>query len=286
MQKLIGGLGLLESPRWHDGRLWFADWTAGQIRVLADDRRSSRVVVEHESLPLCFDFAPNGTLLVVSAATQSLLRFDGEQLIRFADLTPLSTMGANDIVVDGRGNAYVNSPNAPFGSTSPPDEPAPGRIALITPDGAVTVVADDLDFPNGMAVTADNATLIVAESYRQRLSAFDIRDDGTLGERRVFAELREDPPDGITVDADGAVWYADVPHGQCVRVAEGGDVQQRVTVDRGAFACILGGAPRDPELFIVGAQWPGASGLSDDTDWDGAVWSVPVDRPGSGWPGN
>lgn len=285
MKKLIDGLGLLESPRWHDDRLWFADWTAGEIRV-CDDGSGSRVVVEHASLPLCFDFTPDGALLVVSAATQALLRFDGQQLTTVADLSALSTLGANDIVVDGRGNTYVNSPNAPFGTTTAPGEPATGRIALVTTDGSVAVVADDLDFPNGMAVTADNATLVVAESYRQRLTAFPIHGDGTLGDRRVFAQLGEDPPDGITIDADGAVWYADVPHGQCVRVADGGQILDRVTVDRGAFACMLGGDPGHPELFVVGARWPGASGLTADTDWDGTVWSVPVKRPRSGWPGH
>ncbi|MGV9711287.1 SMP-30/gluconolactonase/LRE family protein [Gordonia sp. NPDC003424] len=288
MRKLIDGLGLLESPRWHDGRLWFADWTAGRIRVLTEDASgaASDVIVEHASLPLCFDFSPDGTLLVVSAATQALLRFDGERLVPFADLTELSTLGANDIVVDGRGNAYVNSPNAPFGVTTEPGAPAPGRIALVTPDGSVRVVADDLDFPNGMAVTPDNATLIVAESYRRRLTAFAILPDGTLGGRRVFADLHDDPPDGITIDADGAVWYADVPHGHCVRVGDGGAVLDRITVDRGAFACVLGGTPEGPELFVVGARWPGASGLSATTDWDGTVWSTPVDRPRAGWPGN
>ena len=285
MKELASGFGLVESPRWHDGRLWFSDWTAGQIRVL-DPEGSSRVVVRHESLPLCFDFLADGRMLVVSSAQRALLVADAHgALTEYADLTPLSELGANDIVVDGRGNAYVNSNDAPFGADLPEIGPAPGRIYLVPSTGTPRLVADDLAFPNGMAVTADNATLIVAESYRRRLTAFPIEADGSLGERRVFAELDDDPPDGISIDATGAVWYADVPHRQCVRVAEGGERQQTVSLDRGAFACMLGGAD-GRTLYVVGAHWPGAAGLGQDTQWRGAVWSTRVDEARAGWPGN
>jgi len=285
VKTLAVGFGLVESPRWHDGRLWFADWTAGEIRVLGEDGTTD-VVVRHRSLPLCFDFLPDGTTLVVSSATCTLLRLERDgSLTSYADLTPLSSLGANDIVVDGRGNAYVNSNNAEFGATTPAGSPASGRIYLMPRSGEPRIVAEDLDFPNGMAVTGDNRTLIVAESYRQRLTAFDIAGDGSLGERRVFADLGADPPDGITVDATGAVWYADVPHRQCVRVAEGGKVLDRVTLDRGGFACMLGGAD-GRTLHVVGAHWPGASGLTEQTDWDGAVWSTRAPEPRAGWPGN
>lgn len=285
MEILATGFGLVESPRWHHGRLWFADWTAGEIRVLDEDG-TSEVVVRHRSLPLCFDFLPDGTMLVVSAATCTLLRLQPDgSLTPYADLTPLSRIGANDIVVDGRGNAYVNSNNAEFGATTPAGGPATGRIYLVPRLGEPRIVAEDLDFPNGMSVTADDRTLLVAESYRQRLTAFDIAEDGSLGGRRVFAELGEDPPDGITIDATGAVWYADVPHRQCVRVADGGQVLDRVMLDRGGFACMLGG-PDGRTLYVVGAHWRGASGLTEQTDWDGAVWSTPAPEPRAGWPGN
>lgn len=285
MHVLASGYGLLESPRWHDGRLWFADWTAGRIHRLLPDG-SVETVAEHSSLPLCFDFLPDGTPLVVSASTCSLLALgpDGT-LAPYADLRSLSGLGANDIVVDGRGNAYVNSPDAPFGTSAPEGGPASGRIALITGPGDVRVVADDLDFPNGMAVSPDNSTLVVAESYRQRLTAFTITGDGSLTDRRVFADLGEDPPDGITIDADGAIWYADVPHAHCVRVAEGGAILERVALDRGAFACILGGADR-ATLYIVGASWPGAAGLDRPQEWHGTVWSHPAPAPCAGWPSN
>ncbi|PKQ24554.1 MAG: gluconolaconase [Actinobacteria bacterium HGW-Actinobacteria-5] len=285
MPVLASGYGLLESPRWHAGMLWFADWTAGRIHRLRPDGRVE-VMAEHASLPLCFDFLPDGTPLVVSAATCSLLALSPDgTLAPYADLRALSELGANDIVVDGRGNAWVNSPNAPFGSTAPEGGPASGRIALVSGPGDVRVVADDLDFPNGMAISPDNRTLIVAESYRQRLTAFTITADGSLTDRRVFADLGEDPPDGITIDATGAVWYADVPHSQCVRVAEGGTVLDRVEFDRGAFACMLGGTDAST-LFVVGASWPGAAGLGRQQDWHGTVWSSPAPAPRAGWPSN
>ncbi len=286
MNVIASGFGLLESPRWHGDQLWFADWTAGEIRVL-DEAGDSRVVVRHESLPLCFDFQPDSTMLVVSSARRTLLRAtpDGE-LVEHAGLEPLSATVANDIVVDGRGNAYVNSHDAPMGTVAAPGQAATGRIYLVPAAGRPRLVAEDLDFPNGMAVSADNSTLIVAESYRHRLTAFTISEDGDLEQRRVFAQLEAGrPPDGISIDVDGAVWVADVPNQSCSRVAEGGTVLAEHAFDRGVFACMLGG-PGGDTLFAVGARWPGAAGLAQFEDWDGTVWSVPVGAPRAGWPGN
>ncbi|HSS68412.1 MAG TPA: SMP-30/gluconolactonase/LRE family protein [Nocardioidaceae bacterium] len=286
MRVVASGFGLVESPRWHDGRLWFSDWTAGEIRRLGDDG-SSEVAVRHESLPLCFDFQPDGTMLVVSSAQRKLLRLTGDgELVEHADLEPLSRGGANDIVVDGRGNAYVNSHDAPMGTMAADGEKATGRVYLVPAVGQPRLVADDLDFPNGMAITADNATLIVAESYRHRLTAFAIGPDGDLGERRVFAALPERcPPDGISIDAEGAVWVADVPNQSCFRFAEGGALLEEHVLDRGAFACVLGGQDGNV-LYAVGSQWPGMQDLADFRDWDGTVWSTPVTSARAGWPGN
>ena len=279
------GRGLVESPRWHDGQLWFADWTAGEIRVLTDGG-GSEVVLTHRSLPLCFDFLPDGDLVLVSNEATALLRSDGHGgLETYADLAPFSPRGSNDVVVDGRGNAYVNSPNFDFAAGPPAGETSPGHVVLVPADGPARIVADDLAFPNGMAVSADHRTLVVAESYRCRLIAFDIAEDGSLDGRRTFAELGEDPPDGICFDAEGAIWYADVPHQHCVRVAEGGRRLDVVELDRGAFACMLGG-PDGRTLFAVGARWPGAAGLGDPTwDWAGQVVSTPAPAPRAGWPG-
>lgn len=284
MQTLMTDLGLVESPRWHDERLWFADWIAGQVIAVDTDGRSE-VMVSHRSLPLCFDFLPDATPLIVSGPRKALLRraADGS-LVSYADLSALSDYGANDIVVDGRGNAYVNNPNYDaMGGPPPSGDIAPGFIALVTPDGKSRVVAEDLAFPNGMAVTPDNSALVVAESHRNRLTAFDIGADGALSGRRVWAELGSGAPDGICIDAEAAVWYADVPNKRCVRVREGGEVAQTVELDRGAFACMLGGDDRTT-LFIVAAHWAGMASVAGDAPFRGQVLSISVSTPGAGWP--
>jgi sugar lactone lactonase YvrE len=280
---LCSGLGLVESPRWHDGRLWFSDWIAGEI-IAVDDEGESEVVVSHSSLPLCFDFLPDGRPLLVSNQAMALLAVEDDgTLVSYADLSGLSPFGFNDIVVDGRGYAYVNSGNFEF-TAGPPEGPVqPGFVALVTPGRAARIVAQDLAFPNGMAVTADNATLVVADSYRHELVGFDIGTDGTLSGRRVWAELGEAAPDGICLDADGAAWYADVPHQDCVRVAEGGAVLDSVPLDRGGFACMLGGRG-STSLYIVAARWPGMAGLGGDAPWEGQVLRTEVAVPGAGWP--
>jgi sugar lactone lactonase YvrE len=288
VDKLIGGLGLLESPRWHDGRLWVADWTAGLIRAI-DAAGRAEIMVEHESLPLCFDFLPglpaNGGLLLTSSSERALLRLSGDgTLSRYADLSGLSQQRYNDIVIDGRGNAYVNNVNFDFAARPPTGDPAPGFVALVH-EGRARVVADDLAFPNGMAVTADNATLVVAESYRHRLTAFDIGADGSLSNRRVWADLGSHSPDGICLDRDGAAWYADVGDCCCVRVAEGGEALQRVQLDRGAFACMLGGR-KGSTLFVAAAHWPGPQRLQDYTGWDGMVVATRAPAASAGWPGS
>jgi len=240
--------------------------------------------VEHRSLPMCFDFLPDGRLVLVSNQHRELLTLEGDGLLaHYADLSSVSAYGCNDIVVDGRGNAYVNSPDFDFATGPPEGDVQPGLVCLVTPDREVRVVADDLAFPNGMAVTADGGTLVVADSYRHHLVGFAVAADGSLADRRVWADLGDHNPDGVCLDADGAAWYADVPHQVCVRVAEGGEVLDTVDLDRGAFACMLGGGA-SPALYVVTAVWPGAAGLMTHTDWDGQVLREPVDVSGAGWP--
>jgi len=283
MDVLCSGFGLVESPRWHDGRLWFADWAAGQV-LAVDEHGTTEVVVEHRSLPLCFDFLPDGRLVLVSNQEGALLTVEADgSLAPYADLGPVSDLGCNDIVVDGRGNVFVNSPHFDFMAGPPPGEVQPGRVGVVTPDGRVRIVAEDIAFPNGMAVTADGSTLVVADSYRNHLLGFTIGADGSLSDRRVWADLGDDNPDGICLDAAGAAWYADVPHQHCVRVAEGGEVLRIVDLDRGAFACMLDDAD-PPHLYAVTAVWPGAAALSTHTEWNGQVVRIPVDDPGAGWP--
>jgi sugar lactone lactonase YvrE len=274
-QVLVSGRGLVEAPRWHDGRLYFSDWTAGEV-IAVDPAGRTEVVARVASLPLCSAWAPDGRLLIVSSADGLLLRREPDgSLVTHADL---EGPGWNDIVVDGRGNAYVNSIGFDMAAG---EEARPGHVVLATADGTVRRVAEDLAFPNGMAVTPDNATLIVAESYGNRLTAFDIGDDGALTGRRVFAEL-EDAPDGICVDAEGAVWSATVPGRRCVRVAEGGGVLQAIDFDRGCFACVLGGPDRRT-LFVTAAEWrPDLPELVPAGS--GQVCTARVDVPGAGWP--
>jgi sugar lactone lactonase YvrE len=228
------------------------------------------------SLPLCSAWLPDGRLLIVSSAEGRLLRREPDgSLVTHAEL---GGAGWNDIVVDGRGNAYVNSVG--YDMTAG-EAPRPGHVVLATADGAVRRVAEDLAFPNGMAVTADNATLVVAESHGERLTAFDVGGDGGLTGRRVFAELGE-APDGICVDAEGAVWYATVPGRRCARVADGGRVLESVELDRGGFACVLGGPDRRT-LFATVADWrPDLPELVPAGS--GQVQAVRVGVPGAGWP--
>jgi sugar lactone lactonase YvrE len=275
---LLTGRGLVESPRWHDGRLYFSDWSAGEVLAVGLDGRSE-VVARVRSLPLCAAWLPDGRLLIVSSADGKLLRLEpGGSLVTHADLGRRGTW--NDIVIDGRGHAYVNG--AGFDPTAG-EAPKPGSVSLVTPDGAVREVAGDIAFPNGMAVTADNSTLIVADSYRHCLVAFDIAADGGLSGRRVWADLGEGTPDGIAVDAENAVWYADVPNKRCARVAEGGAVRQVVELDRGGFACALGG-PGRTTLFVTAAEWRGMSQAEMVAPGSGQVVMTPVEVPGAGWP--
>lgn len=276
MTVLMDGIAFGESPRWHDGRLWFSDWGANQVIALDPDDGRHDVVVSVPSFPMCIDFLPDGRLLVVDSAERRLLRREPDgSMVTHAALGEFSEKPWNDIVVDEQGNAYVNG----IGYDFPEGEPGPGLVVLVTPQGDVRRVAKDLAFPNGMAITADGATLIVAESHANRLTAYAIDANGDLADRRVWAEAGDDHPDGICVDADGAVWYADVANQHCVRMREGGDVLATVDLDRGAFACALSRGDQ-PQLFVVGQQW----GAPEATDPTGQVVVFPAPAPGAGRP--
>ena len=275
MTVLMEGIAFGESPRWHDGRLWFSDWGAHQVIAL-EPGGGHEVVVSVPSFPMCIDFLPDGRLLVVDSARRQLLRREPDgSMVTHADLAPISDKPWNDIVVGADGNAYVNT----IGFDFPGGEPAPGSIALAAPGGAVRLVAGDLAFPNGMAITADGATLVVAESYGNRLTAYDIAPDGDLGNRRVWADTGDDHPDGICVDAEGAIWYADVANRHCVRVREGGEVLATVKLDRGAFACALSRGD-EPQLYVVGQEYGGPPAAEPT----GQVVVFPAPAPGAGKP--
>jgi sugar lactone lactonase YvrE len=230
---------------------------------------------------MCIDWLPDGRLLVVAAREGRLLRQEPDgSLVTHAYLTGLADRGHpwNEIVVDGRGNVYLNNQGFDF----PGGEFAPGTIALLKSDGSARLVADGIAFPNGMAVTPDNSTLIVAESYGQKLTAFRIAADGSLSPPRVWAYLGDGVPDGICLDARGAVWYADVPNKQCVRVREGGAVLHKIQLDRACFSCALGGADRTT-LFMVATRWRGTERMTDKSR-TGQLLTARAPAAGVGWP--
>ena len=279
-QTLMTGIVFGEQPRWHEDRLWFSDWGPPEV-VAVDVEGNSEVILEAPSFPCCVDWLPDGRLLLVSAHDGLLLRREPDgSLVTHGDLTGVSDPPpGNELVVDGRGNAYVNGPGFDMMAGA---QFAPGGVGLVTPDGSARQVADGIAFPNGMLVTADNSTLIVADSYGKCLTAFDIAGDGGLSNRRVWADLGDGVPDGICLDAEGAVWYGDVPNQCCVRVAEGGEVLQTVELDRGCFACALGGADRST-LFMMATEWRGPENMFRGPR-TGRVLSVEAPAPGVGWP--
>lgn len=269
---LMEGIVLGECPRWHDGRLWFADWGAREMIAVGMDGRHE-VIDRVDALPFSFDWQPDGRQLVI--ADKTLWRRDKNGVrTPWVDLSAYGEMGWNEIVTDGRGNTYLNNVNFKF----PGGEFRPGHAALVRPDGSIEIVAKDLAFPNGMAVTPDNRTLIIGESFSTTLSGFDIAADGTLSNRRVWAKL-PGGPDGITMDADGMVWSS--AGNSCVRVKEGGEIVETIGLDRFCFAAMLGGDD-GRTLLMVCNEWTGSTVNLQRT---GRIYWTRVESPRAGWPG-
>ncbi len=259
---IVDGLGFPESTRWREGRAWLCNWGAGEVLAVGDDgEREVMARLAPQSIPLSIDWLPDGRMLVVDGPQGRLLRQEPDGTLGvLADLTALGQPPFNELVVDAAGNAYVNG--------------GPGLVVCVRPDGSVRGVADGLRWPNGMALIEDGRVLVVADSHAEQLVAFEVTDDGTLASRRVWADL-EYAPDGICADADGAVWVATVPGQRCVRVREGGEVLNTVPVDRGCFACMLGGED-GRTLFIAAAKWHGMqAAMSDGPDWTGQLLTAP-----------
>lgn len=281
-QTLITGLAIGESPRWHEGRLWFSHWGAQEV-IAVDLAGQSEVMLRvPTTIPFSIDWLPDGRLLIVSGQEGLLLRREPDgSLVTHAELRSLAR-NWNEIVVDGRGNTYVNGSDFEFREGG---EFIPGIIALVTPDGAVRQVADGLAFANGMVVTPDNSTLIVAESFASRLTAFDIAADGRLSNRRVWAEL-DQGGDGICLDTTGAVWSPVITDSKpgCARIREGGEVLQQIELDRNCFACMLGGED-GKALFIMAAEWHGIENIDALIQArTGRVLTAPASAPRAGWP--
>jgi sugar lactone lactonase YvrE len=264
-----------ESPRWHDGRLWLSDWGAGEV-IAADLDGTREVVARPEGFPFSIDWLPDGRLLIVSSELRRM-EADGS-LVPHGDLSGLAEAW-NELVVDGRGNAFVNQAGFDLMGGAPPTT---GTVAVVRPDGSAREVADGVEFPNGMAVTPDDSTLILAESYGNRLTAFDISADGGLSNQRVWADLGDGVPDGICIDDEGAVWYADVPNRRCRRVREGGELLETIELDQGCFACMLGGA-HHRTLFMVTTEWNGPAGMLEGPR-TGMVLSTDAPAPHAGHP--
>ena len=262
MDALFGGIVMGESVRWHEGHVWFCDWGAGEV-IRVDDGSPVVVTRVADGLPFCIDWTPSGALLLLDGPRARLLA-DGA--VR-ADLSGIDGSHPwNDIVVDARGNAFVNN----IGYDFPGGAPSTGLIAVVRPDGEASLAADGLHFPNGMAVLG--STLVVAESHAARLTAFDIANDGSLNNRREWASLPGGAPDGLCAAADGSVWYADVPNRHCRQVREGGEVVRTVELPDGAFDCALSGDGKT--LYAVTADYTNPAAMF--TGRTGRMFAVPL----------
>lgn len=272
------GLVFPECPRWHAGRLWFSDVHAHAIKSMGESG-DVRIEVADAQQPAGLGWRPDGSLVFAQMVERKLARVaPGGAVEIVADVSALEPVQINDLVVDTRGNAYIGG----FGfDLNAGEQPKPANVILVRADGTASVASGEMMFPNGMVVTADGRTLIIAETVARRLTAFDAGADGTLSGRRAWATL-DVFPDGICLDAEGAVWVASPVTGECVRVREGGEVTHRVkTQAKGAYACMLGGADRRT-LYVCTANTTGPElvrGIS--TGW---IESVRADVPGDELP--
>jgi sugar lactone lactonase YvrE len=274
---LLEGLLFPEGPRWHEDKLWFSDMQLHQVMTVDLDG-TSEIIVEVEASPSGLGWLPDGRLLVVSMLDRRLLRLDPEGLTEVANLFDLASYHCNDMVVDAQGRAYIGN----FGFDLAANTGLkPAEIIMVMPDGRVQIVADDVLFPNGTVITPDGNTLIVAETYGNCLTAFDIEPDGTLLNRRVWATLEGKFPDGICLDAEGAIWVTAPFPGEVIRVQEGGQITHRLEVSTQPYACMLGGSDRRT-LFVCTA------GSSDPEEIhaapNGRIEIIEVDVPGAGLP--
>lgn len=275
---LLDGLTFSEGPRWHDGRLWFSDFY-DHVVVAVDELGNRGDIVTVPNQPSGLGWLPDGRLLVVSMTDRKLMRLDPGGLVEAADLSGIATHYCNDMVVDGKGRAYIGN----FGSEySPGNPPKPAKLIRVDPDGSVHVADEQgLAFPNGTVITPDGGTLIIGESFGACLTAYDIAEDGSLSNRRQFANIAPNVPDGICLDAEGAIWSACPVKNEVIRVHEGGEISQRIsTGELGAFACMLGGSDRRT-LFICTSKTSGEEAAALRSS---RIETVKVDVPGAGWP--
>jgi sugar lactone lactonase YvrE len=275
------GLKFTESPRWRDGKLWFLDIHDKRIKTAALDGRVE-VAVELEFIPNAFGFRRDGSIVVGDAMQRKVYRWDGKALKQVADLADLTVFCLSDGIVDAQDRLYVGDIGYNF--FDPKAKPVDTCvIACVEPDGRARVVAKGLSFPNGIVITPDGKTLIVAETMGHRLTAFDVQADGSLANRRVYAQLPEDVgPDGIALDAEGAVWLAN-PDGKpaVLRVHKGGEIVDKVDLDTHGYAVMLGG-PKRRHLFISGSDSHDPAEIARKPS--ATLRVIEVEVPGAGTP--
>jgi sugar lactone lactonase YvrE len=279
LRTVLGGLAFGEAPRWREGRLWFSDMHAHEVVAMTPEG-VRETMLESPTAVSGLGWLPDGRMLVVSMDDNRLMRLEADgRLVVHADLSPVSTLNPNDMVVDAQGRAYVGNFGFPL---YPRGEMKPARMARVDPDGSLHEAADELIFPNGTVITPDGKTLVVGETFASRMTAFDVAADGGLSNRRVWATLPESAvPDGCCLDAEGAIWVASPTTNDVIRLHEGGRVSERIDVGRGAYACMLGGADRKT-LFVL---------VSDESDPQltranrtAGILAVEVDVAGAGLP--
>ncbi len=238
-QVLIDNLCFGEGPRWREGALWLSDMHDRKVLRIQPDGSCETILELEDDEPSGLGWLPNGDLLIVSMRKRQLLRYDGNQLTLHADLSELATWHCNDMVVDATGRAYVGN----FGFDLENDaEPRPAEIIRVEPDGSTCVEDNEVMFPNGTVITPDGKTLIAGETFAGRLTAYDIADDGSLSNKRTWAQLPEGAvPDGSCLDAGGGIWSASPTTNECLRLVENGEVTHRIELDRGGIACAIGG---------------------------------------------
>ena len=277
-EKFVDGLDFGEGPRWHDGRLWYSDFYQHRVYAVSPGGERETILDLGDEQPSGLGWLPDGSLLVVGMTHRQVLRATGDgDFAVHADLSEVAAWHCNDMVVDAHGNAYVGN----FGfDLENRGSPATADLALVRIDGSVAVAAEDLGFPNGSVITSDGSTLIVGETMGQRYTAFTIGDDGSLSERRIWAEVPGMAPDGCSLDADGAIWFANAAVPEVVRVAEGGEILERRATPQSAFACMLGGED-GRTLFVLTSPGFGADTVGTAR---GAIWSTLVESPRSGLP--
>lgn len=278
LQSFLDDIAFPESPRWHEGELWFSDFYTHRVRRVDAFGRVT-TVAEVPGQPSGLGWRPDGQLLIVSMTDRQLLRHDGKRLHLVADLSDLAPFHCNDMVVDTQGRAYIGNLGFDLGARAPFK---PTNLIMVSPDGQARVVAEDMHFPNGTVITPDGKTLIIGESYGARLTAFDIAEDGSLSRRRTWAQLKGATPDGICMDAEGAIWVASPISREVLRVRAGGEVTHRVPTEGQAVACMLGGMERRTLYVLTGKVM--TTPEQSRAAMSGRILTVEVAVPGVGLP--